>query len=269
MGDYAYGFAGDRSGGGSRHRPDPRGPELVVRRRAVAVEPRRCAGGDPRGRDAWAADGRRAGRGGDRGRGRRLAPPRPPRRPRSWSNTPPGSPRSRPPAGPDGPGPTPTPTVRPSSKPVASGPASPLGSAGRSPTRGCGRSSEIDEQLARLAARDSYRRFDARLTDWIRQVDEDGTRDANQRHHDNRDATIRQDYDGSWTIAGGCASMDGAVLHDILEHFVAAEFQADWDKARAEHGDAATLDDLPRTPGQRRFDALYQLFQRAAAPKPT
>lgn len=123
----------------------------------------------------------------------------------------------------------------------------------------------VDEELARLAARYAYRRFDERLTDWVRQTDEDGTRDTNQRHHENRDASIRQDYDGSWRIEGGCASMDGAVLHDILERFVQAELTADWEKARAEHGDAATADHLPRTPGQRRFDAFHQVFQRAAA----
>jgi hypothetical protein len=123
----------------------------------------------------------------------------------------------------------------------------------------------IDEELARLAARSAYRRFDDRLTDWVRQTDEDGTRDTNQRHHENRDASIRQDFDGSWRIEGGCASVDGAVLHDILERFVRAELEADWEKARAEHGEAATADHLPRTAGQRRFDAFANVFQRAAA----
>lgn len=123
----------------------------------------------------------------------------------------------------------------------------------------------IDDDLARLAARDGYRRFDTRLTDWVRQVDEDGTRDTNQRHHENRDAQIRQDYDGSWRIEGGCASTDGAVLHDIFEHFVQAEFEADWAHNRAEHGENATADTMPRSASQRRFDAFYHLFQRAAA----
>jgi hypothetical protein len=122
-----------------------------------------------------------------------------------------------------------------------------------------------DRALARLAEMDSYLAFDAKVTEWVRRVDEDGTADANQRSHENRDATLVQDFDGSWTLAGGCASLDGMQLADIFSHFVDAETLTDWEKIRAELGDAATVEDLPRTPGQRRFDALFAIFQRAAS----
>jgi hypothetical protein len=122
-----------------------------------------------------------------------------------------------------------------------------------------------DRVLARLAEMDAYGAFDAKVTEWVRRVDEDGTADVNQRHHENRDANLLQDFDGSWTLAGGCASLDGTVLADIFSHFVDAETLADWEKTRAELGDAATVEDLPRTPGQRRFDALFAIFQRAAS----
>jgi hypothetical protein len=119
--------------------------------------------------------------------------------------------------------------------------------------------------LARLAEMDSYLAFDAKVTEWVRRVDEDGTADVDERHHENRDTNLMQDFDGSWTLAGGCGSLDGTVLADIFSHFVDAETLADWEKTRAELGDAATVDDLPRTPGQRRFDALFTIFQRAAS----
>jgi hypothetical protein len=122
-----------------------------------------------------------------------------------------------------------------------------------------------DRALARLAEMDAYGTFDAKVTEWVRRIDEDGTADVNQRHHENRDAKLLQDFDGSWTLAGGCASLDGTVLADIFSHFVDAETLADWEKTRTELGDAATVDDLPRTPGQRRFDALFAIFQRAAS----
>ncbi|MGI8754435.1 MAG: DUF222 domain-containing protein [Acidimicrobiales bacterium] len=122
-----------------------------------------------------------------------------------------------------------------------------------------------DRTLAVLAERTSYRDFDAKVTEWVRRVDEDGTADRCQRAHENRDAKLLQDFDSSWNLDAGCGSVDGAQLYDIFGHFVDAETLADWEKARAEHGDAATVDDLPRTAGQRRFDALFAIFQQAAS----
>lgn len=122
-----------------------------------------------------------------------------------------------------------------------------------------------DDALAELAARWSYRDFEAKLAEWARLADEDGTADAAQRNHENRDARLAQDFDGGWSFTARCGSLQGAELASILERFVDGEFRADWDKARAEHGDAATVDDLPRTAAHRRFDGFFELFQRAAA----
>jgi hypothetical protein len=110
-----------------------------------------------------------------------------------------------------------------------------------------------------------YRLFDLQVTDWERLADQDGTCDRSQQRHDNRDATLSQDYDGGWTLRAGCGSIQGAELREILARFLDAEVAADWAIARAEHGDDATADQLPRTDNQRRFDALYKMFQRGAS----
>ena len=110
-----------------------------------------------------------------------------------------------------------------------------------------------------------YRLFDLQVTDWERLADQDGTCDRNQRRHENRDATIVQDYDGGWTLRAGCASLQGAELREVLAAFIAAEEAADWAEARAEHGPDATADQLPRTASQRRFDALFKVFERGAS----
>ena len=52
---------------------------------------------------------------------------------------------------------------------------------------------------------------------------------------------------------------------DILRPYADAERLADWDKARAEHGDDAHTGHLPRSEAQRRADALWRIFQDAAA----
>lgn len=121
-----------------------------------------------------------------------------------------------------------------------------------------------DDAVARSAAHHSYRDFEKKLRDWERLADEDGARDRNQRSHENRDAKLVQDFDRSWGIRGGCASVDGAVLDEIFRTFIEAEFQADWAAARAAFGDAATAAHLDRTDGQRRFDALFAIFRKAA-----
>lgn len=110
-----------------------------------------------------------------------------------------------------------------------------------------------------------YRIFDLQVTDWERLADQDGTCDRSQQRHDNRDATLTQDYDGGWTLRAGCGSLQGAELRQILAKFLEAEVAADWAAARAEHGEDATAEQLPRTDNQRRFDALYKMFQRGAS----
>jgi len=96
-------------------------------------------------------------------------------------------------------------------------------------------------------------------------ADEDGARDRDERSHENRDAKIVQDFDGSWRLTGAFGSLQGVELEAIFKAFMKMETLADWDKARAEHGDDATTSDLPRTDNQRRADALFEIFQRAAA----
>jgi hypothetical protein len=123
-------------------------------------------------------------------------------------------------------------------------------------------------RLLAFATSESYTFFDQVMTDWVRLADEDGTCDTNQRNHENRDAKIVQDFNGGWTFAGGCGSLSGAEMHTIFEHFVEAEFRTDWDKARIEHGDNTTKAHLERTDAQRRFDALFAIFQKAATSEP-
>ena len=125
-----------------------------------------------------------------------------------------------------------------------------------------------ESRLLRFAMNESFKFFDTVMTDWVRLADEDGTCDTNQRRHDNRDAKILQDFDGGWSFDGGCGSLSGAELHTIFAKFVDAEFRTDWDKARIEHGDATTKAHLDRTDAQRRFDALFAIFQKAASSEP-
>jgi hypothetical protein len=55
------------------------------------------------------------------------------------------------------------------------------------------------------------------------------------------------------------------VLNRILTQFEDAEFQADWDEAKQRLGTQPRLEQLERSAGQRRADALLAIFRRAAS----
>ncbi len=123
-------------------------------------------------------------------------------------------------------------------------------------------------RLLGYATGHDYRFFDEVATNWVRLADEDGTCEVNQANHERRNAHLWQGFDLGWHLDAACGSLSGAEMKTIFDHFVDAEFRADWDKAKIDHGDATTKADLERTDGQRRFDALYAIFQRAAAAEP-
>lgn len=118
----------------------------------------------------------------------------------------------------------------------------------------------LDGQFAILAAALDYPDFDKRLTNWVREADEDGTADRSRRCQENRRARMTQDFDGGWELLARFGGLTGAQMHEIQQAFVEAEFQADWAEARAIHGDATTVAHLPRTFDQRDADALTRIF---------
>jgi hypothetical protein len=121
-----------------------------------------------------------------------------------------------------------------------------------------------DEDLAVLAARLPYPEFDAKLRDWERLADEDGVADRSERNHQNRTASLTPEFDGSWRLRAECGALQGTEMRDIYDHYIEAELLADWAEARRAKGDDAIVEDLPRTDGQRRMDALYRIFCDAA-----
>ncbi len=111
----------------------------------------------------------------------------------------------------------------------------------------------------------SYRNFELNVRGWERLTDDDGPTPANERKHANRDARMIQDFDLGWEPMGHWAAMQGATMSEVLGHYIDAEVQTDWAKAKAEHGDRACFGDLERTDAQRRADALCQIFRDAAS----
>ena len=126
--------------------------------------------------------------------------------------------------------------------------------------------SDAQDWFLRIAGQLSFADFELEVRRWERYADDDGPEPKNSIRHDTRNASLLQDkIDLGWRMAGSFAAMQGASIDEIFTHYVGAERLVDWEKARAEHGDEANESHLPRTEAQRRADALWQIFQDAAA----
>ena len=119
-----------------------------------------------------------------------------------------------------------------------------------------------DQPMCHAAVMLPYPEFDQALSDWERLADEDGAGDRAERNHANRDFQMPRNLDGSVRFGGGGGSVDGAELEAIWLRQVQREWDADWADARCRCGDAVTVEDLARTDGQRRFDAMLTCMRR-------
>jgi hypothetical protein len=123
-----------------------------------------------------------------------------------------------------------------------------------------------DPVFADLAATDSYHDFVRWLQQWEALADADGAEQDAEGTHQRRNAAIAQNAaDLSWHLRAHTGALQGAAMADIFAAYEAAEFETDRQHAIAEHGEAATVDQFPRTPAQRRADALFAIFRAAAA----
>jgi hypothetical protein len=99
---------------------------------------------------------------------------------------------------------------------------------------------------------------------FVAQADEDGAHDARDDAIEHRDAHVTHVGGMVDITAHGGEGLTTAELMAIHQRFVEAEYRADVEARRAEFGDTAEQYPLRRTAGQRRFDALVTIFQRAA-----
>ena len=105
--------------------------------------------------------------------------------------------------------------------------------------------------------------FTKALAYWLRHAREDADPDPDKADRDHRHVTIDQGLRGTGLLSGELTPLGRAEVSAALERIERELFEADWAAARAEHGEAATLTDLARTPRQRRHDALVEMARRA------
>ena len=126
---------------------------------------------------------------------------------------------------------------------------------------------DVAEVMVDNATKLSHHEFRITVRRWEMLADLDGAHRSAEQAHDGRRAGIAEVGDEiNLHARGGLAQ--GAVMSEIFERFCDAEFTADWDQTLARFGDAACYSLMPRTDAQRRFDAMYAIFERAATAEP-
>ncbi len=124
----------------------------------------------------------------------------------------------------------------------------------------------VDEVFAEQAVAQTPEAFRAWLRDWERVADVDGAERTAEANHERRTATLLENsIDSSWSLRAGTGALQGAAMAEIFARFEDAEFEKDWRAARDIHGDDTRVEHLVRSPAQRRADALFAIFRRAAA----
>ena len=111
----------------------------------------------------------------------------------------------------------------------------------------------------------SFADFSTCVDRFVTRADEDGAHDARDDAIEHRDAHVRSVGGTLDVTALGGDGPTTAEMIAIHRRFTEAEYRADVDARRAQFGDDADTQPLPRAAGQRRFDALVEIFRRAAA----
>jgi hypothetical protein len=110
---------------------------------------------------------------------------------------------------------------------------------------------------------DDFRRLPAR---W-ELLNDPGTRAERAEIDQRRDAHMSI-VDGKGILVACFGDLDAARNREILERFVQAEFERDWDATVERYGDAAKTSLMPRNDAQRRADALSAIFTAASSTAP-
>ena len=129
----------------------------------------------------------------------------------------------------------------------------------------CGnRLAEVNSLLLEQAETLEFDDFRTCVRRWEMLADEDGAHKDCERSVESRNASAVPSGAGIDLHATGGDAVTAAELIAIFNAFIQAEFDKDQAARLTEFGDAAAGQSFARTGAQRRFDALSEIFRRAA-----
>jgi hypothetical protein len=117
-----------------------------------------------------------------------------------------------------------------------------------------------EADLIDVAARSTYKEFSDHLGRWIESNDPDG---GHRERPDGRRFYCSRTLGGAYALDGWLDPLSGRTFADEHQRIEQILFDADWAEARNRLGRDPRLDELARTPAQRRADALVEMARRS------
>lgn len=106
-----------------------------------------------------------------------------------------------------------------------------------------------------------YDEFTRELRNWRAAVDPEGTEKRSLSNYEERRVHASETFEGMGRLDGWMEPFGFHVFKTELDRHYQLLLDAEWADARARLGDAATVNDLERTPAQRRHDALANMAE--------
>ncbi len=122
-----------------------------------------------------------------------------------------------------------------------------------------------EELLVEQAKTLRFRDFRRAVAYWRMRADATLAEDKADRQRAGRYLDITRTFADTIDIKGLLDPVDGTIVLNELQRIEQRLFKADWDAAKAIHGDDTRIEHLDRTPKQRRADALVEVARRSAA----
>ncbi|HXA74989.1 MAG TPA: DUF222 domain-containing protein, partial [Acidimicrobiales bacterium] len=122
--------------------------------------------------------------------------------------------------------------------------------------------------LVKQAKRLPFEHFVKAVTYWDQLADPDGSEEAAEERRNRRDVYLEASISGMYLGAMTLDPISGSIVAGELGRIEEEFFKADWARAREERGGNPAVEDLWRTPAQRRADALVEMAARSALVQP-
>jgi hypothetical protein len=132
-----------------------------------------------------------------------------------------------------------------------------------------------EAELLGYATEKSFREFRQKVAYWVLENAPDDAEDKAQSQREQRKLHHSQSFESMWFMNGTFDPISGQIIADELARLEKQLFEQDWADAKATLGRDPHMDELARTPQQRRADAMVEMAKRSAtmpkngrAPKP-
>jgi hypothetical protein len=122
-----------------------------------------------------------------------------------------------------------------------------------------------EEVLCAHAVNLPFRHLVGLVRYWQYRADPDGAEDQAAKDLDDRRFHHSKSFEGQWLADGVFDAVGGAIIDQQLGHIEQELFDADWAQTKQRLDREPSPAELPRTPAQRRADALVEMARRAGA----